>query len=105
MSIAPSQLPKILALLDIKVWRPHPKVRSAGLYISAWQIGVAAIKFTFNGSDIVSNMSVSLIGRANDGTWLPELNATTPPDFWVDSSRPRSYRAIWGKAGGWLMGM
>lgn len=87
------------------VWRPHTEVVSAGRYINAWEIGVAAINFTYNGSTVAINMSVSLIGRANDGIWLPILNASTPPDFYVNSSRLRGYRTIWGRAGGWLTGI
>ena len=77
----------------------------AGLYIDAWQIGVALINFGFNGTAHSSNMSVSLAGRLNNGNWLPTLNTTTPPDYYVNSSRPRGYRAIWGKAGGWMTGV
>ncbi|KAK9836788.1 hypothetical protein WJX74_008096 [Apatococcus lobatus] len=77
----------------------------AGLYINAWKVGVALINFSINNAPASSNMSVLLAGRLNDGSWLPTLNATTPPGFYVNSSRPRGYRAIWGKAGGWLTGM
>ena len=102
---APPRLLDIVALLDITVWHPHSKNVFAGLSISAWEIGVASINFTFNGSTIATNVSVSLRGRANDGTWLPILNASTAPDFYVGSSRPRGYRAVWGRAGGWLTGI
>lgn len=65
-------------------------------------MGVAPIVFVFNGNTFNTSGTVSVQGRCNDGTWLPVVNATTTPASYETLNQVGGFRAVWGRAGGWV---
>ena len=65
-------------------------------------MGVASIVGGVNNKPFNFSGTVSVQGRCNDGTWLPVLNATTIPASFETLNQVDGFRAVWGRAGGWV---